>query len=101
MAVNIKVPTTPDDPSVGFGAGAGEAMRLAGIGGNAIADVRHATTIATNTVLEGTGARAALVTTRGFRYVLEIGRHDGPRRESLLGWSKPRRPIPPERVLEI
>ncbi len=38
----------------------------------------HATTVATNTVLEGTGPRTAVVTTAGFRDVLEIGRQDRP-----------------------
>src|SRR5262249_53546658 len=51
--------------------------------------------------LEGKGARTALLTTRGFRYVLEIGRQDVPRRASLFAWVKPKRPIPPERIFEV
>src|SRR5215510_7429647 len=44
---------------------------------------------------------AALVTTAGFKYLLEIGRHDIPRHGNLYGWSKPARPVPPDRVLEV
>ena len=47
-------------------------------------------------------ARAtALVTTAGFRHVLEIGRQDIPRHANLYAWIKPRRPVPPARVLEV
>jgi Hydantoinase B/oxoprolinase/Hydantoinase/oxoprolinase N-terminal region len=43
----------------------------------------------------------ALITTAGFKYVLEIGRHDIPRHGNLYGWSKPTRPITPERCFEV
>ena len=43
------------------------------------ARVFHATTIATNAILEEQGVSTGLVTSEGFRYVLEIGRHDIPR----------------------
>ncbi|HYB42432.1 MAG TPA: hydantoinase/oxoprolinase family protein, partial [Candidatus Methylomirabilis sp.] len=52
-------------------------------------------------ILEGKTPPTALVTTAGFKYVLEIGRHDIPRHGNLYGWSKPTRPITPERVLEV
>ena len=61
----------------------------------------HGTTVATNLILEGKGRRAALLTTTGFKYVLEIGRQDVPRRASLFAWVKPKRPVPPERIFEI
>ena len=61
----------------------------------------HGTTVATNMILEGKGARAALVTTAGFRHVLEIGRQDIPRRANLFAWVKPARPVPAARVLEV
>ncbi|MNC06309.1 Acetophenone carboxylase gamma subunit [compost metagenome] len=48
----------------------------------------HATTVATNTVLEGKGARTALVTTQGFRDVVEIGRLRVPMLYNL-GYKKP------------
>ena len=56
--------------------------------------VLHGTTVATNLILEGKTARTALVTTAGFRHVLEIGRQDIPRHANLFTWVKPRRPVP-------
>ena len=61
----------------------------------------HGTTVATNLILEGKTARTALVTTAGFRHVLEIGRQDIPRHANLFTWVKPRRPVPAERILEV
>ena len=61
----------------------------------------HGTTVATNLILEGKGAPAALVTTAGFRHVLEIGRQDIPRASNLYAWVKPPRPVPPRNVLEV
>ena len=61
----------------------------------------HGTTVATNLILEGKGARAALITTKGFRYVLEIGRQDVPRRSSLFAWVKPKRPVSPAHIFEV
>ena len=52
----------------------------------------HGTTVATNLILEGKSARTALVTTAGFRHVLEIGRQDIPRHANLFAWVKPRAP---------
>src|SRR4029450_6671020 len=55
----------------------------------------------TNTTLERHGATTGLLTTAGFKYVLEIGRHDIPRRANLYAWVKPPRPVPPRRILEV
>ena len=63
--------------------------------------VLHGSTVATNTILEGKGASTGLITTEGFKYVLEIGRHDIPRRANLYAWVKPPRPVPPRRILEV
>ena len=65
-----KTPSTPTDQATGV---------LAGISGlhedfTTISRIVHGTTVATNTVLEGNGAKVALVTTAGFRDTLEIGR---------------------------
>ncbi|HEV3396470.1 MAG TPA: hydantoinase/oxoprolinase family protein, partial [Xanthobacteraceae bacterium] len=98
---NAKTPSTPSDPSQAFGAGIAEVLKLSGLRGNDIARVLHGTTIATNLILEGKGARAALMTTTGFKYVLEIGRQDVPRRSSLFRWIKPKRPVRPEHIFEI
>ena len=96
-----KTPTTPHDPADGFVAGIDKALRLAGTDAAALRHVLHGTTTATNAILEGKGAATALLTTTGFRYVLEIGRHDIPRRANMFAWVKPARPVPPERIFEI
>jgi N-methylhydantoinase A len=98
---SLKTPTTPDDPSAGFTTGVQQALAAAGITGADLARVFHATTTATNAILEDKGVKTGLITTEGFRYVLEIGRHDGPRRTNKYLWVKPKRPVPPERVLEV
>ena len=72
-----KVPTT-DDHSEGVLAGIDRACEAAGIASSEVADFRHATTVATNALLEGDGARTALVTTEGFGDVLAIGRQARP-----------------------
>lgn len=69
-----KVLTTPDDPSRGVSDG----LEAYGIDVADAAAFIHGTTIAINTVIEHTGARTALITTRGFRDVLEIGRGNRP-----------------------
>ena len=66
-----------------------------------IGRVLHGTTVATNLILEGKTAPTALLTTQGFRHVLEIGRADLPRRDNLWSWQKPRRPVPPAQVYEV
>ena len=64
-----KVPSTRD-PSRALRAG----LRLVCPGGDHLARLTYGTTVVTNAALEGRGARVALLTTRGFRDVLEIGR---------------------------
>jgi N-methylhydantoinase A len=96
-----KTPTTPRDPSDGFIAGVEKALGLAGADPASLRHVLHGTTTATNAILEGKGAATGLLTTAGFRYVLEIGRHDIPRRANMFAWVKPARPVPPELVFEI
>lgn len=96
-----KTPTTPADPSLGFLAGIEKALRLAGARPEELTFVFHGTTTATNAILEDKGVKTALLTTRGFKYVLEIGRHDIPRRANMYAWQKPARPVPPELVFEI
>jgi len=96
-----KTPSTPDDPSRGFGNGIAEVLEVSGLSGADIARVLHGTTVATNLILEGKGAAAALITTVGFKYVLEIGRQEVPRSASLFAWVKPKRPVPPEHIFEV
>jgi len=66
--------TTPKDPSVAVLRGLDALAEEAGIGTEAITEATHATTIATNTVIQRNGPRTALITTRGFRDVLLVGR---------------------------
>ena len=98
---NAKVPSTPADPSQAFGEGLAAILRTCGLAGADVARVLHGTTVATNLILEGKGAPAALITTKGFRYVLEIGRQDVPRRSSLFAWVKPKRPVSPAHIFEV
>lgn len=72
--LSLKVPTTPDDPSVAVLSGINEILQLAGRSGRDVSALLHATTVATNAVLERKGAATGLVTTAGFRDVLIIGR---------------------------
>ena len=79
-----KVPSTPADQSIGVLNGISRVCEQAGIDPTQIEHVMHGTTIATNTVLTGTGARCGLVTTRGYRQVLQIARSFVP--GGLGGW---------------
>jgi N-methylhydantoinase A len=79
-----KVPSTPADQSVGVLNGIARVCERAGIAPTAIDHVMHGTTVATNTVLTGTGARCGLVTTVGYRQVLQIARSFVP--GGLGGW---------------
>ncbi|HUB16808.1 MAG TPA: hydantoinase B/oxoprolinase family protein [Acetobacteraceae bacterium] len=65
--------TTPHDPSVGALQGLGELLSAAGLTFADIGDAVHGTTLVTNTLIERTGARLGLITTRGFRDILEMG----------------------------
>jgi N-methylhydantoinase A len=96
-----KIPSTSGDPSEAFLAGVMLALTDAGARPQEIGRVLHGTTVATNLILEGKTARTALVTTAGFRHMLEIGRQDIPRHANLFAWVKPKRPVPPARVLEV
>ncbi len=81
----IKVPSTPKDPSIGLL----DALRAAEIKPGDLDQILHGTTIATNAVIERRGARCALITTRGFRDVLELGRRDRPHMYGLTGIQRP------------
>ncbi len=96
-----KTPSVPSDPSEAFMRGVGLALEQAGQGAKALDRVLHGTTVATNMILENKGAKAALITTAGFRHVLTIGRQDIPRRANLYAWIKPARPVPASRVVEV
>ncbi len=69
-----KISSTPHDYSQAVVGGVREIADAATISARAIDEVIHATTVATNTILEQRGARTALLTTAGFRDVLEMRR---------------------------
>ena len=70
----IKVPSTPADPSGGFMAAVARGLQRCDVGGEAVRLVVHATTVATNALIEGKVASLGMMTTQGFRDSLEIGR---------------------------
>ena len=74
--LNGKVPTTPDDPSDGILSGVEAILGDADVKPDRVDGFIHGTTLATNALIERKGARTALVTTRGFRDVLEIAREE-------------------------
>jgi N-methylhydantoinase A len=65
--------TTPDDPSRAVQDGFGEILRRSGKAAEEVSIVIHGTTLVTNTLIERKGARTGLITTQGFRDVLEMG----------------------------
>ena len=75
---HFKLPTTPADPSQAIADGIAALMRDHGVGPERIGFVGHGTTIATNMVIERRGVPTGLITTKGFRDVLEIGRQVRP-----------------------
>lgn len=96
-----KSPSVPSAPANGFFGGVDKMMAQAGIGTDEIATVLHGSTVATNAILEDKGARTGLVTTQGFRHVLEIGRAEIPRAANLFNWVKPRRPVQARHIWEV
>jgi N-methylhydantoinase A len=91
-----KVASTPHDYGEGIIAGLKELLT----DGVKVADVLHGTTIGSNTVLEGTGARTALITTRGFRDILEIRDLRMPVLYDMA-WTKPRALVERRLRLEV
>ncbi|WP_102225378.1 hydantoinase/oxoprolinase N-terminal domain-containing protein [Acidimangrovimonas sediminis] len=94
-------PRRPRTRRRGSSPGGRRILDEAGLAAQDVSHVLHGTTVATNAILEGRGAECALLTTTGFRHVIEIGRHDIPRTGNIYAWVKPERPVPPERIYEI
>jgi N-methylhydantoinase A len=80
----IKVPTTPANPSEGILSGLDELLDQGGIGYAEVDLLSHGATIATNAVLEYKGARTGMITTRGFRDIVHLGRHQRPENYSIM-----------------
>ena len=73
-----KVSSTPDDPSRGIAAGVEEGVARVGAGMAGVAYFGHGTTVGTNALIQHKGVRTGLITTDGFRDLLEIGRQKRP-----------------------
>ena len=81
---SAKVPSTPADSSIGVLNGLARICEVASIAPTAITHFLHGTTVATNAVLTSSGARVGLITTKGYRQVLQIARSYVP--GGLGGW---------------
>ncbi|MEO0607945.1 MAG: hydantoinase/oxoprolinase family protein [Pseudomonadota bacterium] len=69
-----KVPSTPDDPSRAVVTGTKNLCDIANVQASDIDYFLHGTTVATNAILEGKGARVGLIVTEGYRQILQIAR---------------------------
>jgi N-methylhydantoinase A len=87
-----KTPSTPQDQSIGVAAGIKLICGKAGIDPGDIALILHGTTVATNAVLEGKGARVGLLVTEGFEYTLHLAKSWTP--GPLFGWIVMDKPDP-------
>src|SRR4029077_1799782 len=74
--VTAKAPSTPDDQSEGVLAAVRAALERAGAGPDAVSEFSHGMTVATNALLEGRGARTALIATEGFTDLVELARQN-------------------------
>jgi N-methylhydantoinase A len=97
--LTAKVPSTADQ-SEGVMRGIEKACEAAGIDPAGIDEFTHAMTVSVNALLESDGAETALVTTEGFRDVLEIGRQDRPALYDLSA-EKPDPLVPRRRRFEL
>jgi N-methylhydantoinase A len=98
----VKEPTTPADRAEGFFAGIEAVLGAGQTRADEVRTIAHGSTVATNAVLEGKGSRLGLVTTLGFRDMLEIGRAYIPGIfTNYLRWQKPERLVPLERVRAV
>src|SRR5262244_3193620 len=95
-----KVSTTPDDPSRAVVAGLSALLAELGVASVSVVEILHGTTVGSNTLLQRSGAATGLITTRGFRDVLEIGRIRMPEMFDLT-WTKPQPLVPRRHRLEV
>src|SRR4051812_16358283 len=92
----LKVSSAPDEVVGALVAGLQDLQQRAGLAPADAIAVVHGTTAATNAILEYRGARTGLITTKGFRDILEIRRLRVGRLYAL-GWDKPK-PLVPRRL---
>ena len=103
--ISTKVASTPASPEAAVLTGLDLVLDSAGLGPESLVEVLHGTTVGSNTLLQKRGAPTGLITTSGFRDVLEIGRLRTPVMFDLR-WDKPEPLVPrrhrrevPERTL--
>lgn len=88
LTFSAKVSSTPGEPEEAVISGMAEVLAAARMQPGALTEVLHGTTVGSNTLLQKLGARTGLITTKGFRDVLEIGRLRTPGMFDLT-WDKP------------
>ncbi len=97
-----KVPSTPDDPSRAVIEGTRKICEAASVAPSEIGFFLHGTTVATNAVLEGKGARVGLIVTEGYRQIMQIARSFVPGGlAAWIVWPKPEPMVDLEDTLEI
>jgi N-methylhydantoinase A len=100
VSVRHKLPSTPEDPYRAPVRGIADILAKAGLGVQDVGFVGLGTTVATNALIERTGAVTGLLTTRGFRDVLEVGRQRRPHTYDLFA-RRPAPLVPRELRLEV
>ena len=97
---HFKLSSTPDDPSRAIVSGIIELMKIKNISSKEVDYLAHGTTVATNALIEKRGAKTALITTKGFKDLLEIGRQTRPGLYNILQ-NKPEMLVPAEWRCEV
>jgi N-methylhydantoinase A len=95
-----KVSSTPADPSQGIGRGVEEGLAQVGAGAADVGYFGHGTTVATNALIQHRGVKTGLITTDGFRDLLEIGRQKRPDLYDMQA-DKPATLVPRDLRLEV
>ncbi len=96
----VKMSSTPSDPSVGFVNVIERILKESKVPAQSVTYNVHGTTVATNTIIEGKGAKAALIATEGFRDVFEIARQIRPKLYDIF-CDKPKPLIPRSLCFEV
>lgn len=95
-----KLSSTPDDQSIAIMNGAKEIIELNKVTSSEIKYFGHGTTVATNMIIERNGAKTALLTTKGFKDLLEIGRQTRPSIYDIFE-EKPETLLPKSMCMEV
>ena len=95
-----KRPSTPENPATAILAGLDDLARDRGVSPTDISRFAHGTTVATNALIQRRGANIALITTKGFRDLLEIGRQIRPKMYNLKA-DEPPPLVPREHRFEV